>query len=363
MIREKSINAWQTGILLFFMFFANKILVLPSLLFSEAKFEGIFAVVFLFLLEFGLLILFYKLKVKYPSIKFYEMVKNYFGKITTKIVFFLVAVYFLGKIILLYNVTYIFFSNLIYRESNNFLFLACFLPVINHLAICGIRTIGRTAQIFFPAVVIVLIFSIAVGVFGIEGGVVVEQAKFVNIVFASLKHLSSFGDVIILFLFMDKIEIKKGEWKIVFSLSGASMISVLAVVLVFFLSYTYTSFLHPFAFFEILSFVKEYYGGLGRIDIISMVFIILLTYFQLAVYLKVFFVCFDGLFPKLDRVYSVLTFNFIFILITTFAVINLSKIILYGESYLPYLSIISFVIVPLCVIVALFGKKNKEKKE
>lgn len=363
MIRDKSMSAWQTGILMFIMFFANKILILPSLLFSEAKFEGIFVIVLLFLLEFALLILFYKIKNKYPSISFYDLVKTYFGKITTKIVFFFVTIYFLGKIILLYNVTYIFFSNLIYRESNNLLFLVCFLPVISHLAVCGMRTIGRTAQIFFPAILFILIFSIAIGIFGIEGGVVVEQAKFSSIIFSSLKHLSSFGDVIILFLFMDKIEIKKGEWKVLFSLSALSILSVLAVVLVFFLSYTYTSFLHPFAFFEILSFVKEYYGGLGRIDIISMVFIIILTYFQLAVYLKAFFVGFDGLFPKLDRLYSVLTFNFLFVIIITFAVINLSKIIVYGESYLPYLSIISFVIIPICVITALFGKKNKEKKE
>ncbi len=362
MIRDKTIGAWQTGILLFFLIFANKILVLPSLLFNNAKFEGLIASVFLFLLEFGLLVLFWKLKKKFPTERFFDVVKNNFGKIVTVIVFVFVGIFFLAKMILLYNVTYIFFRNLIYKESNNTLFLICLLPVVNHMAICGVRTIGRTAQLFFPGAVAILLFAVVVGAFGINSSVIVEQSSFSNIVIATIKHISVFGDTIILFLFMDKIQVKKKEWKIVFSLFAAGVISVTAIILVFFLSYTYTSFLHPFAFFEILSYVKEY-GGIGRLDIISMVFIIFLTYFQLAIYLKAFFVCFDGIFPKLDRIYSVLVFNFAFILLIRFAVINLSRIIIYAEEFLPYFAIIAFGIVPVCCLVALLVKKHKEKRE
>lgn len=362
MIRDKAIGAWQTGILLFFLIFANKILILPSLLFNNAKFEGLIAPIFLFLLELGLLILFYRLKKKFPTERFFDIVKEHFGKIVTIIVFIFVGLFFLGKMILLYNVTYIFFRNLIYKESNNTLFLICLLPVVNHLAICGVRTIGRTAQLFFPGVVGILLFAVVVGIFGINSPVIVEQSSFSNIVLATLRHISVFGDSIILFLFMDKIQVKKGEWKIIFSLFTAGALSVMAIILVFFLSYTYTSFLHPFAFFEILSFVKEY-GGLGRLDIISMVFIIFLTYFQLAIYLKAFFVCFDGVFPKLDRIYSVIAFNFSFVLLIRYAIINLSRIIIYAEKFLPYFSIISFVIIPVCCVIAILVKKYKEKRE
>lgn len=362
MIRDKAIGAWQTGIILFFLIFANKILILPSLLFNNAKFEGLIAPIFLFLIELGLLFLFYKLKKKFPKERFFDVIKNNFGKVVTIIVFFLIGIYFLGKMVLLYNVTYIFFRNLIYKESNNTLFLICLLPVVNHLAICGVRTIGRTAQLFLPGVVAILIFAVVVGVFGINSSVIMEQSTFSNIALSALRHVSVFGDTIILFLFMDKINIKKGEWKVVFSFFGAGAASVMAIIVVFFLSYTYTSFLHPFAFFEILSYVKEY-GGLGRLDIISMVLIIFLTYFQLAIYLKAFFVCFDGIFPKLDRIYSVLTFNFIFIILIYVAVINLSRIIIYAEYYLPYLSIIAFIIVPVCCFIALIAKWRKEKRE
>ena len=197
MIRDKTIGAWQTGILLFFLIFANKILVLPSLLFNNAKFEGLIASVSLFLLELGLLVLFWKLKKKFPTERFFDVVKNNFGKIVTVIVFVFVGIFFLAKMILLYNVTYIFFRNLIYKESNNTLFLICLLPVVNHMAICGVRTIGRTAQLFFPGAVAILLFAVVVGVFGINSSVIVEQSSFSNIVIATIKHISVCGDTII----------------------------------------------------------------------------------------------------------------------------------------------------------------------
>lgn len=362
MSRNKPIGAWQTGILLFYLIFANKILILPSLLFSKAKFEGVIVPAVLFLLELGLLVLFWQMKKKYPTERFFDIVRAHFGRVVAIIVYAFVACFFLAKMILLYNVTYIFFRNLIYKESNNTLFLVCLLPVVNHLAICGLRTLGRTAQLFFPGAIIVLVFALIVGVFGIGSPITIEQTRLSSVVLATLRHLSAYGDTAILFLFMDKIQVKKKEWKVIFSLFGTGALSVMAIILVFFLSYTYTAFLHPFAFFEILSYVKEY-GGVGRLDIISMVFVIFLTYFQLAIYLKAFFVCFDDIFPKLDRIYSVLTFNFAFVILVHFAIINLSKIIVYGETFLPYLSVISFVVVPVCCLVSLIAKHFKEKRE
>jgi hypothetical protein len=250
---------------------------------------------------------------------------------------------------------------LIYEESNNFLFLICFLPVVNHLAICGLRTLGRTAQLFFPLVAAVLVFTLIVGCFGINSAIVIEQSSLAEAALTGLKHIGSFGDCIILFLFMDKIEIKKSEWKVFFSLAALAMVGVLAIVLIFFLSYTYTTFLHPFSFFDLLSFVKEY-GGLGRIDIISMVFVIVLTYFHLAIYLSGIFVCFDKIFPKLDRIYSVVSFNFAFVLIVCLAEMNLGMLIFFGENILTYLSAVAYVIAPICALVGLIPSHKKRKE-
>ena len=137
MIRDKAIGAWQTGILIFFLLFANKILILPSLLFNNAKFEGLITPIVLFILELLLLVIFYKLKKRFPHERFFDVLKNHFGKIVTCIVFFLVGIYFLGKMILLYNVTYIFsyrsVVELLWYQCLNFTYITIFFLNMFHV--------------------------------------------------------------------------------------------------------------------------------------------------------------------------------------------------------------------------------------
>ncbi|MDE6583147.1 MAG: hypothetical protein K2K31_00650, partial [Clostridia bacterium] len=66
-VKDRSITAWQLGILIFMLMFANKILVLPSLLYEGAKLEGYFVPIILFILEFGLVYLFYRMKKAFPT--------------------------------------------------------------------------------------------------------------------------------------------------------------------------------------------------------------------------------------------------------------------------------------------------------
>lgn len=358
--KDRTISAWQAGILLFILLFANKVLALPSLLYDKAKLEAFIIPIILFGLEMGVIFIFYRLKVRYPHESFADICRLHFGKVVTIIIYFLFLSFFLCKSVLLYNFTFIFFKNLIYKDSNNFVYLFCFIPIINHMAILGLRVMGRTSQLFFPLIVVVTIFCIVVGFFGVTSSPILFESSVKDIFFAGLQHISSFGDSIFLFLIMDKLVVKKGQWKVIFSLSGASMIIVTIVTVVFIFSYTYTSFMHPFALFEIMSYVKEY-GGMGKIDIIAMVLIIIFTYFHLTIYLKAFMLSFDTIFPKLNRIYSVITFNIIFIIFIDFLVLNLEKAVAYSEQVLPYFAIFSFIIVPIIAGFAIFVKRRKKE--
>lgn len=360
-VLDRNITVWQASILLFILLFANKILLLPSLLFEGAKMESIFVPIVFSLMELGLLWLFYKLKKRFPTESFAQVVKLHFGSVVKVVIYIGFAVYFLSKAILLYNVTYVFFRNILYKDAGNFLFLFCLIPVITHFAICGLRVMGRTAQLFFPVIGIIVLFCLVVGVFGINSKPLLFDSSALDVLKIGLKHISSFGDTLFLFVIMDKMIVKKGEWKILFSFAGAAFFFVLCITLVFFLSYTYTSFMHSYALFEIMSFVKEY-GGLGRIDIISMVLIIIFAYFHLAIYLKAFMLSFDEVFPKINKIYSVLTFNIAFLIVVEFFIDNLESAVVYSEVVLPYATILPFVIVPIFTSIFLFWKKRKKEK-
>lgn len=361
-VRDKSITVWQAGIIMFVLMFANKILVLPSLLYETAKLDAFLIPIILFAFEMGILWLFYVLKNKFPQLTLAQIIKQNCGRVVSYVLYTLIMIFFFCKALLLYNITYIFFKNLIYREASNILFLFCFLPIINHLAISGLRVIGRTTQLFFPVIFVTTLFCIGIGFLGINSQPLFMQAEPSEIFISSLKHISSFGDSIFLLIFTDRIEIKKGQWKVLFSLTTLAMFFVVVITTVFILSYTYTSFMHPYALFEIMSYVKEY-GGLGRIDIISMVLIIVFTYFQLAIYLKCFMHCFCEIFKKIDAIYSVITFNILFVLAINYLVLNLSKSIVYAEGVLPYFSTISFVLLPIACLFAIFRKNKTKEKE
>lgn len=356
-VKDKSISAWQTAILMFTLLFANKVLMLPSLLYNGAKVEAFIIPIILSLFEFGLLFLFYKLKTKYPNESFFVILKTNFGKVIPVILYLFLMFFFLCKAAILYNITYVFFRKLIYKDSSNILFLFCFIPIVNYLAIVGLRVMGRTMQLFFPVILVIVLFCVIVGFFGINSQPIFFQASPQDFFITTLKHFASFGDTIFLFLIMDRVNIKPGKWKVVFCLSGISLVLVCLISIVFILSYTYVSFLHPFALFEIMNYVKEY-GGLGRIDIISMVVIIMLTYFHLSIYLKGFVLSFKSVFSKIDDAYSFWTFNILMLLIINYVVLNLETTLYYGENFVSYISLISFVLVPFLVAILLFKKKR-----
>ena len=359
MMRNNSVSAWQVGILLFVLLLTNKILMLPSLLYEDAKLEVWIVLLVLFAFEMGLIVLFWRLKVKYPNQTFMSLMQAFFGKWVTKIFFVLVMLFCLGKALLLYNVTYIFFKSVIYKEANNLLYLIAFLPVVVHLAVSGLRVVGRTMQMFFPALVVTILFCIGVGLLGAGETPLAFQSTGLALTRSVFRHISAFGDSIFLFLIMDKVKIEKGKWKVVFLFSTFALALVGAICMVFVFSYSYTSFMHPFALFEIMSYVKEY-GGLGRIDIVAIVLIIALTYFQLALYLRMFVLSFDNVFVGLRVFYSVATFVFLFVMLVTFVILNVSKTILFGEKVLPYFAVLPFALLPVVVLVLLFGRRVKE---
>ncbi len=355
---NRTISAWQTGIILFVMMFANKILLLPSLLYESAKMGALFVPIFLFLLELFMLVLFFFLKRKYEDLSLREILKKCGGNFLVIAIFSLFVIYFFGKMVLIYNITYVFFKELIYKDSTNIMFLVCFLPVIMQLALSDFRVIGRTFQFFFPIILLVTIFVVVVGIFGIDHSSIILHSPTKSVFECVLKYTSAFGDSIFLFVMIDKIDIKKGQWKIFFSFAFTAIMLIVAIVSIFLFSYTYTSFMHKFALFEIVAFVKEYVG-VGRIDIVSMLLVVILTYLHLAIYLKIFVESASNIFPKLPKKSFAIFFSLLFSCVVSFIPMNLEKSIVFGEIILPYFSIFTFIIFPFLCIAFLCKKGVK----
>lgn len=361
MQRRGKISAWQTGILLFVLMFANKVMILPSLLSEKIKMEAFFVPIIMFLIDFCILILFFFVKKKHPEEKFFDIVKTLFGKTFAVFLYVLFIAFFMAKTTLLYNVSYIFLRNLIYRDASSLMFLFCVLPVVNFLAFSGLRPLGRTVQIFFPIIFLIVTFCIVIGSFGINSNMLLFQTPFSSVLSQSFRHIGSFGDTLFLFLIMDKISVKNGQWKVVFSLEILSMLFVVGINIVFIFSYTYTSFLHPFAIFELMSFVKEY-EGLGRIDIISVVLIIIFIYFHLSIYLKGVLCAAESAVTKFKANNVIIIYDVLISILSIFVFFNLGRTIIFGEQILPYFCFIPLIMLTVSCVIVLAKKRRKNEK-
>ena len=91
----KTISARQTGIIVFLTILANKILVLPSILYKNSKADSIFVMLALFFIEFLILLVFLKLKKNYPNQTFLSILQKKLGKIIAKTIIFFFFVFFL----------------------------------------------------------------------------------------------------------------------------------------------------------------------------------------------------------------------------------------------------------------------------
>ena len=89
---KETISTRQTAIISALLIFANKLLVLPSLLYERSKADGFFAILILLALEMLLLFMFLKVKNAYPNLSFYELIKQKLGVVFAKFFFVLLIV-------------------------------------------------------------------------------------------------------------------------------------------------------------------------------------------------------------------------------------------------------------------------------
>ncbi len=357
---EKKISARQTGMVCVILIFANNLLILPSLLFQDVGSDG-FWVVFM-LLAFDLLTLgaFFMLKSYYPHESFYEILQTHLGKIVAKIIIFSFLIFFLIKSLLAYSVKYMFLKKSVYQDEFELLAFICLIPVINHAVISGLRTISRTIELFFYVIIAGIIICLGISLTNVWGNPLFFKSSPEAFFNTSFQHLLSFGDYLFLFLIMDKIEIKKGQGRKILNFVFLGIFLLLAILLAFYCIYRVTAFMHNSAIADIIS-ISAQFSAIGRLDIISMLVIMFLTYFQLELFVYGFCNSFVILFPKLNRIHAIVFYDIIFIVLYFGLLSQFDLFITSLETYAPYLMILVNYIVPLItVFISLKARKRRE---
>lgn len=358
---KQTINVRQAGILLIMCIFANKILLLPSLMYADVKADAIFVVTALFLIEIITLPVLLMLKKHFPTQSLYEILKGRIGVVLTKIIYILLLLFFFLKVLLVFSITYVYFKQQIYKDEVIWIALISFLPVINHAVVSGIRPLSRTMEIFFTVIMIGFIACLGFSLFTRISFPYMFLSNVKSFFGSVYKHIFSFGDIFFLFLIIDKIEIKKGQEKTLYKYAIIGFILVVILYFLYYSKYQVTSFMHNNALADILVFSVQF-NAIGRLDIIAMITIVLITLFQMEIFSYGFSDCLLHIFPKLNWIYSVIVFDIIFCLVYYLFLGKYETMIQSTTSWFPFLAIFINIALPLIFwIISLIKRRKNEK--
>ncbi len=359
----KRINARQCGVLIVMCIFANKILLLPSLMFEKTSADSIFVLITLFLLDLAILPIFIKLKELYPDKKFYDILKEKLGIIITKIIYFALLFFFFFKCLLVFSITYVYFKQQIYQDEFIFMALIAFLPVINHAVLSGVRAFSRTIEMFFGIVIAGFIVCLVISLFTPISSPYFFVTSGKDFFLSLYDHIFAFGDFIILFLIMDKIELKKEQTKQLFLYSIFGIVLVVILFYLFYAKYQITAFMHNNALADLLVFSVQF-NAIGRLDIIAMLTIMFITLFQMEIFNYAFCDCFVNIFPLLNKNYSIVVFDIVFCISYYVFIGKYETMVTSTLFWLPYLAIIINYVLPIIVLVIIGIVRRKiEKKD
>ena len=359
-MKDRTISASQAGMLCTIIILANKISLLPALLFEGAKSDGFFVAILLFAIELCILGVFFMLKYKFPELSLKQILEKHVGKVVTKIIFFVFMGFFLFKLLLSYSVGYIYIKQHVYQGEFALFALICFIPVINHAVVKGLRVFSRTIELYYYVLCVGIIICLAVGfASGLKSPLFFTSTP--KLFFSTaFKHLFSFGDFLFLFLIIDKIELKKGQSKKLLRFVAVGIFFVLAILYIFYSLYQVTAFMHNNALADIMVSSTQF-NSVGRLDVFAMATRMFLSFFEMEIFHFAFSESFCNFFTRLGRTYSVIVFDIIFAVVYFVLVGRFENMITYTESWLPYLGLVAnYVIAILLLFIALpYRKKGR----
>ena len=353
----------QAGLLCSIAILSSKFLVLPSLLYEESFSASIFSVVLILLLEFFLLFFMINLKKQNKLLSFEQVFNKRLGKIVGKIIIFLLFAFFLFKFFYLLEENFSFLKQTLYTEATTLVYLICVLPVVNAMVYKGLKSFGRTTEIFYFVIIACLVFSTFSWFFNFQefNFTVVLSKGIEGLVNAFFKYTFWFADIVFFMIILDKVKFNQKEIKNFYFYVIFSFVLVAIFMFAYFVAYQTTSFIKNNAIYDISQF-SNYFGTIGKFGIISITGIAIMLFFELAIYLFCANECLKKLFPFGHKAQPLILINLIVLIACFFVFLDSNLMLIFFSENISYFSVfIAYVIFPLYLIFLSTLKKRRHK--
>lgn len=358
---KNTISVRQTAIIACILLFSNKILTLPSLLYEKSKADSLFIMLLMFFVEIFVLFVFFKLKRRYQSETFFEILSQKLGKVVAIIVFSCFFLYFFIKLLINFNFTHMYFKIQVYHDDQDSVFLFVAIVVMITMMARGFRPLARTLEFFYYAILIGFGLCVFISFVNFRQFPIFFDSPIKEIFIGSYRYAFAFGDVLFLFFIMDKVELtRKGEGQILKYVTFA-MVTILVGYFLFFSVYQYSIFMHPSAVSDIIVLSYQIFS-VGRLEFLAVLIIMNITLFQISLYAYVLAYILRQIFKKLKKNYSIFVVLGLFLSLYVIYFNNLDVIKMCFTGYASIFALVLQLLIPLICLVFTFSKKEQRRQ-
>lgn len=349
---KKLLTSRQLSMILFVSVISLKFLVFPAI---TTKFAGRSAYISIFLyllLEFAIIVFILMFIKRYNNYTFSEVLTLTFGKVFTKIIFIILFVYFICKTLFLIKETHNYFLEVIFDDLPWIYFTLPLMVFISYVMTKSINIMARTIEIMFWGLVVcvgltVLAPSYRIDLFNIlplfENGVT-------PVLNGMLYSSFSFGDFLVLLLFMGKIDFSNKGFKRVCFYGVFCLIFVTAFYVVFTAIFDNTGINHILAISDI-SVRSSYPYTQEKLDWLAILVWAVILISQIGVYSIVTKNCLKEVVSFKNEYIPIFVISGVLFLLSIVLYFNLELLIKIATSYPFVISVISLHIVIIVIVI------------
>ena len=298
-----------------------------------------------------------------PNTTIHDLLRNTFGKVVSTIIVVLFFIYFICTAVLPFEAVRDVFASNLFDTIPWQIFAIFLLLCVGYLSFSGLRTLGRTAELYFYVVAGAVVFLIFLGVLNTDFSQILPLST-INLSQTTTYFMHSiwFGDYMIFFVLIGRINPNDGtlKFKDIFFFAGAIVIYAVAYVTLWGL-YTITtptqaSLLSSISAFSLLSL------EIGRLDWFLVLLSQIASVISCSTYVYCAAECVYQLNSKRKFGGCVIATLIILYLADIILFKNLDKGILFFTKYLSLPSFILQVLIPLtCLISAIIIAARKKR--
>ena len=359
-MNNQTVSCHQAGIMSALLLLTLKFTNLPAMLFEINGIGGVVTVFAIFLLNFLFILILIWLKSKYKNESLYNILVKNIGTLLTKTLYIVFFLFFIAKFLSLLSDGFGFIRDVADEEFTAFNFLICFIPVCVALAKSGIRNIGRTAEFFFPYIMIGLAISILLSFVPVDIWGVGTQIKgtFLGF-FESLTKLAFWnGDLFALLIFIDKIQIKRNEVKrliVPFAIIGILLTGTYAV---YYSLYQQTSVFHTNMLYDIVQYAIGTSSG-WHMDIFAIIVFSICIVIQGGIFMFCANECLKKIFAFENDNITLFAIVLILLVDDFMFLDDYFEFVNYAKVYLSWFACVIIVFVPLLLTFITLKRSKK----